>query len=292
LGAFSTGIGATEMAGVWATGDTWFRIPESIKISLEGSLGKDVTAKDLILHIIGSLGSDGANYTAIEYHGELARQLSLSERFTLCNMAVEMGGKSAAFQPDTKTINYLKSRVKIDAVKPLWADKNAKYFRKYTFDVTGLAPQVACPHAVDNVHPVTEIQNTPINQAFIGTCTNGRIEDLRLAATILRGQKVNPKVRLLVIPASTSIFQQAIQEGLIALFIAAGAAVCNPGCGPCLGAHQGILAPGETVISTSNRNFRGRMGSKDSEVYLASPATVAASAVTGVITDPRRYLGG
>ena len=290
LGAFSTGIGATEMAGVWATGETWFRIPESIKIILEGSFGNGVAAKDLILHIIGSLGSDGANYASLEYHGDLTSSLDMSERFTLCNMAIEMGGKAAAFQPDEKTWQYLKPRTNDHKFRSLWADSDAEYRDTYTFDASIIEPQIACPHAVDNVKTVTELHETPIDQALIGTCTNGRIEDLRVAAQILQGNKVAPQVRLLVIPASMRVFQQALHEGLIDHFVRAGAVVCNPGCGPCLGAHQGILAAGETCISTSNRNFQGRMGSKEAAVYLGSPATVAASAIKGKITDPRSIL--
>ncbi|MHA1713010.1 MAG: 3-isopropylmalate dehydratase large subunit [Candidatus Ranarchaeia archaeon] len=288
LGSFSTGIGATEMAGVWATGETWFRVPESLQIEITGSLGRYIMAKDIVLHIIGSLGADGATYCAIEYTGGLAARLTLSERFTLCNMAVEMGAKSAAFKADEKTFLYLKRvNAKVESERIRWADQGAEYKAKYTFDVSSLEPQVACPHAVDNVRPVSEVANTGIDQALIGTCTNGRIEDLRAAAEILRGRVVADGVRLLVIPASSSVYLQAAEEGLLSLFVRSGAVICNPGCGPCLGAHQGILAPHEVCISSSNRNFRGRMGSAQAKVYLASPVTVAASAVRGEITDPR-----
>ena len=286
FGAFATGIGSTEMAAVFATGKLWFRVPEVIKVDVTGNLPALVTAKDLTLKIIGEIGADGAIYKGLEFCGSTIRELSIDGRMVLANMAVEMGAKAGIIEPDQKTIDYVKSRTD----KPFTAfksDLDATYERTVHVDVSELEPQVAVPHSVDNVKPVSEVEGKHVEQAFIGSCTNGRIEDLREAAKILKGKKIAKGVRLIVIPASQEIYLNAIDEGLIKLFMDAGATVGNPNCGPCLGGHMGIMADGEACISTSNRNFIGRMGSTKSFVYLASPATVAASAITGKITDPR-----
>jgi 3-isopropylmalate/(R)-2-methylmalate dehydratase large subunit len=287
LGAFGTGIGSTEMAAVFATGKIWLKVPETIKINVSGAFQKFVTAKDLILHIIGQIGADGAIYKAIEFSGPTIESLSISERMTLCNMAVEAGAKTGIVNPDEIAITYAKKRTN----KPFnifKSDSDAKYKRTIDVDVGNLEPQVACPHSVDNVKPVSEVEGTPIDQAFIGSCTNGRTEDLRLAAEIIKGRKIKNGVRFLVTPASQEIYLEALREGLIEAFVEAGACVCNPTCGACFGGHMGLLANGETCISSSNRNFIGRMGSPKAKIYLASPATVAASAAKGEITDPRR----
>jgi len=263
LGAFSTGIGATEMASVWATGKIWLKVPETYKINVVGKLPSMVFAKDIILHIIGRLKSDGANYKACEFYG-IVENMPLADKITISNMSMEMGAKAALFN----------------------GSNDGPYKKEFEFDVSSLMPQIACPHSVDNVKPVNDV-NEEIDQAVLGSCTNGRIEDLRIAAKILHGKKIAKNVRMLIFPASMKIYRQALEEGLIKTFIDSGAIVMNPGCGCCLGAHQGVLAGGEVAISSTNRNFKGRMGSKDSKVYLASPATVAASAIKGKITDPR-----
>ena len=286
IGVFSTGIGATEMAAVWATGKLWLKVPETIRINISGNPPKLVTSKDIILHIIGKIKSDGANYKAIEFYGETIDKMSIESRLTMSNQSMEAGAKAAIIPPDSKTIEYVKSRTKesFDIVK---ADNDAKYEEILDFDVTDLEPMVACPHTVDNVKPVREVAGLEINQAVLGSCTNGRLEDLELAAKIIDGKNVHKNVRMIVVPASREIYLKAIEKGFIQKFVKAGAMVINPGCGPCLGAHQGILASGERAITSTNRNFRGRMGSPDSEIYLASPATVVASAIRGEITDPR-----
>ena len=286
FGAFSAGIGRTEMAAVYATGKIWLRVPESFKIIVTGNLPEKVSAKDVILYIIGELRADGANYKAVEFSGDTVEGMSVGGRMVLCNMSAEMGAKAGMVAFDEKTRAYLDERTDKNYTI-LNPDADAVYEKTFSFDVSDLQPQVACPHTVDNVTPVTEVEGTQIHQAVLGTCTNGRVEDLREAAAILKGKKVAGSVRLLVIPASTDVLMDALQEGIIYDLVESGAVVCNPNCGPCLGAHQGALAPGEVCISSSNRNFRGRMGCKEGEIYLASPATVAASAVTGVITDPR-----
>ena len=287
LGAFGTGIGSTEMAAVFATGRIWLKVPETIKISVTGTFQRFVTAKDLILNVIGQIGADGALYKAIEFNGPTIESLSISERMTLCNMAVEAGAKTGIINPDEKTILYVRNRTR-EPFKPLTSDFDAEYEKAIEIDVSGLEPQIACPHSVDNVKPAVEVEGTPINQAFIGSCTNGRIEDLRLAAGIIKGKKISSDVRFLVTPASQEVYLQALREGLLETFVEAGACVCNPTCGACFGGHMGLLADGETCISSSNRNFIGRMGSPKAKIYLASPATVAASAIKGEITDPRR----
>lgn len=289
FGAFSTGIGATEMACVWATGKLWLKVPETIKMIIKGKLQDMVMAKDVILYIIGKIGSDGANYKAIEFYGETVKSFSVASRMTISNQAMEAGAKAAIVPPDEKTLNYLKSRVKGD-VESISADKDANYEDVLEFDVSDLEPQVACPHTVDNVKPVSEVAGIEIDQAVLGSCTNGRLEDLGIAARILKGKRIASSVRMIVVPASREVYLEALKRGYIEIFLKAGATIINPGCGPCLGAHQGVLASGERAITSTNRNFRGRMGSPDSEIYLASPATVAASAIKGEIADPREVL--
>jgi len=289
FGAFSTGIGSTEMAAVFATGKLWFRVPRVIKVEVTGKFQKLVTAKDLTLNIVGKIGADGAIYKGLEFTGSTIRDMSIDGRMVLANMAVEMGAKAGIIEPDQKTLDYVNSRTD-KPVNPIRSDPAATYERVVDMDVSELEPQVAVPHSVDNVKSISEVEGTKVNQAFIGSCTNGRLEDLRDAAKIIKGKKISKSMRLIVIPASQEIYLNAMNEGLIKTFMNAGATVANPNCGPCLGGHMGIMADGEACISTSNRNFIGRMGSTKSFVYLASPATVAASALTGKITDPRKVV--
>lgn len=290
LGVFSTGIDRTEAAALMLTGETWLKVPQSIKITLTGKFQPFVTAKDLVLKIIGDIGADGADYCSVEFHGDV-HNLSIDDRITIANMGVEMGAKNAVFPVDHLAEEYLDSiGVKRGSYDKIWADPDAQYAKELHYDLSRLEPMVAKPHAVDNVVPVSEVDGIPIDQCLLGTCTDGRISDLAIAAQILRGKKVAPNVRLLVLPASRTIFQNALRLGYIETLSLAGAIFLPTGCGPCLGAHQGVLAPGEKCLSTSNRNFKGRMGCKEAEIYLASPATVAASAITGTITDPRKLL--
>ncbi len=293
FGAFAAGIGRTEAAAVMATGEIWLRVPESIRVVVNGTLPERVMAKDVILHVIGDVGADGATYCSVEFTGETIRAMSVASRMVLTNMAAEMGAKNAVVLPDATTYAWLDGRVDADETtlrrwtEAITPDADAEYARVLIYDATAIAPQVAKPHTVDNVAPVTKIAGTPIDQALIGTCTDGRLEDLRAAADILRGKRIAEGVRLLILPASREVLLDAIAEGLVSDLVAAGATLLNPGCGPCLGAHEGCMAPGEVTISTANRNFKGRMGAKEAEIYLGSPATVAASALTGAITDPR-----
>ena len=288
FGAFATGIGSTEAAAVMATGKIWLKVPEAIKIKVAGGFRKYVTPKDLVLRIIGELGVDGAIYKSAEFRGQTIREMSMAGRMTVCNMAVEMGAKNGIVEPDETTRKFLQSRVKtLPDFEALSSDRDADYAQTVEFNIAELEPQVACPSSVDNVKPVSEVGDVQVEQAFIGSCTNGRIEDLRLAAKVMKGKKVKDGVRALVIPASMEVYKQALTEGLTEIFTDAGAIVCGAACGPCLGGHIGLLAAGETCVSTSNRNFIGRMGSKEANVYLVSPATAAASAVKGKITDPR-----
>ncbi|MBE0461598.1 MAG: 3-isopropylmalate dehydratase large subunit [Candidatus Aminicenantes bacterium] len=289
LGAFSSGIGRSEVAALWATDEIWLRVPETLKIQIEGKLPRGIYAKDIILKIIGEEGADCANYKAVEFSGDAAKNMSIASRIVLCNMAAEMGAKNAYFAPDDVAISWLENRAK-DEFELIYSDKDAKYQTVLHFNISTLEPQVAFPHTVDNVKPVSQAKGIKFHQAVIGTCTNGRLEDLVVAAQILKGKKVHPEVRVLVIPASRAEYLLALKEGVLESLVEAGCVVLNPGCGPCLGAHQGVIAPGEVALSTANRNFQGRMGSRDSFIYLASPATVAASAIKGVITDPREYL--
>ncbi len=284
--AMAAGIDRTETAGLWLRGETWFLVPESLKISLTGRLKEGVFAKDLSLWIIGMIGSDGANYLSIEYHGEGVETLSISDRMTLANLASEMGAKNAVFPPDQVLFDYLGHKT-----NGLWADEGAKYSKEIAINLGEIYPLVAAPHHVDHVMALAEVSDLEIHQGVIGTCTNGRIEDLREAASILRNKKVKPGVQLLIIPASKHIFLQAIEEGLITIFLEAGANVLSASCGPCLGTGQGIPADGHRVISSANRNFLGRMGNKNAEIYLASPAAVALSAIHGKIQDPRNIKG-
>jgi len=286
FGAFAAGIGRTEMACLWATDEIWLRVPETVRVDFRGKFQPGVAPKDAILRIIGDHGADGADYRAVEFGGPAATEFSLAGRMLLANMAAEFGAKNGYFEPDGTTLAWLKGRARTE-FEVVRSDPDAAYEKVLFYDLAALEPQVACPHKVDNVKPVTAVAGLKIHQVLIGTCTNGRLEDLEAAALILRGSKVHPQVRALVLPASAEVYRAALKSGLLEVFAEAGCVILNPGCGPCLGAHQGILAAGEVVLSTSNRNFRGRMGSRDSEIYLASPATAAASARTGVITDPR-----
>ncbi len=281
--AFAAGIDRTEAAGLWKQGETWFRVPETIKITLHGELPQGVYAKDISLWIIGMIGSSGADYMSIEYHGEGVKSLTVPQRMTLANLASEMGAKNAAFPADEVLAEFFEG----EEIKGVWADEDAVYAREIEINLNELYPLVAVPHQVDNVKALAEVKGTKIHQALIGTCTNGRFEDLMEAALVLRDHKVHPDVQMLIVPASQKIYLQALREGLIEVFMEAGANVLAASCGPCLGTGQGIPADGFNVISTANRNFKGRMGNKESFVYLASPAAVAWSAVKGEITDPR-----
>ncbi|MCU0472893.1 MAG: aconitase/3-isopropylmalate dehydratase large subunit family protein [Bacteroidales bacterium] len=284
--AFAAGIDRTESAGIWKRGETWFRVPESIKITLKGKLKERVYAKDLALWIIGMIGSDGANYMSIEYHGDGLKYLNIADRMTIANLASEMGAKNAVFPADSVLSEFLGRKE-----NGIWSDENANYFRKIEIILDELFPVVAAPHNVDNIKSIHDAAGIPVQEGLIGTCTNGRIEDLRVAAKILKDKKIKAGFQLNVIPASRKIFLKAIEEGLISDMIEAGANVLTPSCGPCLGTGQGIPANGHTVISSANRNFPGRMGNKEASIYLASPATVAVTALTGKITDPRINQG-
>lgn len=285
LGAFSTGVGSTDLAAGMATGKAWFRVPSAIKFNLTGSLPKYVSGKDVILHIIGKIGVDGALYRSMEFTGDGVASLTMDDRFTICNMAIEAGAKNGIFPVDDKTRAYIKGRVNRE-VTEFAADPDAQYDEEYTINLSELRPTVACPHLPENTKTVDELGKIEIQQSVIGSCTNGRIQDMRDAAAILKGRKVKSNVRTIVIPATQEIYLQCIEEGLAKIFVEAGAIVSTPTCGPCLGGHMGILAHDEKAISTTNRNFVGRMGHVSSEIYLANPAVAAASAVTGYITDP------
>ena len=285
LGAFSTCVGSTDLAAGMATGKAWFRVPSAIKFNLTGSLPKYVSGKDVILHIIGKIGVDGALYRSMEFAGDGVASLTMDDRFTICNMAIEAGAKNGIFPVDDKTRAYIKGRVNRE-VTEFAADPDAQYDEEYTINLSELRPTVACPHLPENTKTVDELGKIEIQQSVIGSCTNGRIQDMRDAAAILKGRKVKSNVRTIVIPATQEIYLQCIEEGLAKIFVEAGAIVSTPTCGPCLGGHMGILAHDEKAISTTNRNFVGRMGHVSSEIYLANPAVAAASAVTGYITDP------
>lgn len=285
LGAFSTGIGSTDMAAGMATGEAWFKVPEAIKFVLKGKPGKWVSGKDVILHIIGMIGVDGALYKSMEFVGEGLGQLSMDDRFAMANMAIEAGGKNGVFEVDDITLKYIREHSARD-YKVFKADEDAEYSEVYEIDLSTVKPTVAFPHLPSNTRTIDNVGDVKIDQVVIGSCTNGRIEDLRVSAEILRGKKVHPEVRCIIIPATQKIWQQAMNEGLFDIFIDSGAAVSTPTCGPCLGGHMGILAKGERAVATTNRNFVGRMGHPESEVYLASPAIAAASAVAGKIASP------
>jgi len=289
LGAFSFGIGATEMASVWSLGFAVnIEVPETIKVVVRGGFPPFVSAKDLILKVIGTLTAQGANYKVLEFHGETIRRLSTSGRIAICNMSVEAGATSGIVPGDEETVRYLREESGVtDPIPCVVPDADAHYIRILEVDVSALDPQIACPHTVDNVKSIDAVQGTRIHQIVIGSCTNGRLDDLEIAAGILRGKKVASGTRMLVFPASGRIFAQALEKGYVQDFMKAGAVVMNAGCGPCLGVHEGALGDNETALSTTNRNFKGRMGNPKSEVYLCSPAVAAASAITGVITDPR-----
>jgi len=289
IGAFATGMGSTDIAVAMATGDIWMKVPPTIKFVYHGALGKWVGGKDLILYTIGEIGVDGALYSAMEFTGEAIEALSMDGRFTMANMAIEAGGKAGLFHVDNKTQLYIKSRARRSYLvyEP---DPDAEYARIFEYDVTAIEPQVSLPHSPANARPVSEVGDVKIDQAVIGSCTNGRIEDLRLAALILKRHKIHSGVRCIIIPGTQQVYLEALAEGLIEIFIKAGAAVSTPTCGPCLGGHMGVLAEGERCISTTNRNFVGRMGSAKSEVYLANPAVAAASAITGKITHPEEVM--
>lgn len=285
IGAFATGVGSTDLAVAMGKGELWLRVPESIKFIYQGGLPQYISGKDLILHTIGMIGLDGALYKAMEFTGQTLAELSLDDKFTMCNMAVEAGAKNGIIAPDTETLEYVNSRTKRH-FNVYRSDENAEYDRIIEINTASLEPQVALPHLPSNVKNVSELSNIAIDQVVIGSCTNGRISDLRLAANLLSGKKIHPYVRVIVIPGSQEVYRQALKENLIDLFIKAGAAVSTPTCGPCFGGHMGILAKGERCLSTTNRNFAGRMGHQKSEVYLASPAVAAATAIKGYISNP------
>jgi len=296
LGAFSTGMGSTDLAVALASGKNWFKIPQTVKIVLKGKTKKGVYSKDVILHIIGKLGADYCTYKSVEFSGDYVKSISMDARFTITNMAIEMGAKTGIIEPDEVTLKYLKaifprlSSGESKKILNLKSDKDAVYSEILEYDVSKITPQIARPHTVDNVSSVDKLKNVKIDEAFIGTCTNGRLEDLKIAATILKNRRVHEYVKMIVAPASKDIFREAIEKGIISEFIKAGAVCVSPGCGPCVGTHNGVPSKGENVISSANRNFKGRMGNPEAFIYLASPATVAASSIEGKITDPRKYL--
>lgn len=299
MGAFGAGIGRSEVAALWATGELWLRVPESIRITLEGELPLGVTAKDFALRIIGDLGADGGIYASIEFSGSGIEAMTIESRMVLPNMMAEMGVKNAYLAPDTAVFDWLAPRLARRTGRPLeecraqieagalYPDPDACYIAEYHYEAATLEPYVACPHSVDHVVPLSQVAGTRVHQAFLGTCTNGRLEDLAAAAAVVKGRRVAPGTRFLVIPASSQVLQEAMRLGYIQTLVEAGAIIGVPGCGPCMGNHMGIPAPGEVTISSANRNFQGRMGTREAEIYLASPAVVAASAVLGAITDPR-----
>jgi 3-isopropylmalate/(R)-2-methylmalate dehydratase large subunit len=290
LGAFATGMGSSDVAIAFALGKTWFRVPESIKIVVNGRFGDRVTAKDLVLYLAGKIGADGANYKALDFQGEVVDKMPMSQRLTIANMAVEVGAKVGLFPSDNITKKYLSSQGRGDRFKPLAPDPDAVYEQIVDIDALQIEPMVAIPHTVDNVAPARTLEGIKINQVFIGTCTNGRLEDLAIAAGILKNKHSHPDVRLIVAPASRDVLLDAIKAGYIQTLINAGAILVPPGCAACLGLHQGVLGDNEVCLSTANRNFKGRMGNPESFIYLASPATAAASAITGEITDPRKVF--
>ena len=289
FGAFSTGMGATDLAMVWATGRTWFMVPEAIKMNVTGELNDCIAPKDIILNIIGTIGIAGATYKTAEFCGDTIENMGVEGRATMCNMAIEMGAKNGIMEPNKEVMDYIcqrtgKTESQLNIIR---SDKDASYEMELDFDITDLEPQIACPNDVDNVKGISQIEGTSIDQCLIGSCTNGRLSDLKDAAEILKGNTIDDSIRLLILPASREIYRQAIELGYINTFIDAGAIICNPGCGPCLGGHMGVLSEGESCISTTNRNFKGRMGDPASEVYLSNSKVVAASAITGTITNPK-----
>ncbi|MFZ7101106.1 MAG: 3-isopropylmalate dehydratase large subunit [Peptococcaceae bacterium] len=289
LGCFGTGIGSTEMLGVLITGQIWLKVPDTIKVNWDGNRSPAVMAKDMILKTIGDLGHAGATYKVMEFSGSAIQQLPLDERMCLTNMAVEAGAKTGLIEPDQKIFDFLKA-IGITKYEPVYSDKSPTYYKVVNYDAISLTPQIACPHEVDNVQSIEKIPKIKIEQAYLGSCTGGRLHDLEIAARLLKNHKVHPDIRFLVSPASQDIWLKASKAGLLNTLVEAGAIILAPSCGACLGVHSGVVGPGERCISTTNRNFVGRMGSKQSEVYLASPATVAASALKGYIADPREYM--
>jgi homoaconitate hydratase family protein len=289
FGAFGTGVGATDLAIILMTGQLWFRVPEVIRITLEGTLGIGVFAKDIILKVIGTLGADYGVYRAVELAGPALEGLGVSERMTLCNMTTEMGAKTAYIQPDSVTLGFLRDKTQLDSPE-ITTDPGYRYASLHTFDVTDLKPQVAVPHSVDKVADISAYLGKPVHQAFLGTCTGGRVEDLAVAARILTGRRIHPRTRLVIVPASKGVFLEAMAKGYIQTLVEAGATFVTPGCAACLGTHQGVLAPGEICITASSRNFPGRMGHAEAEIFVASPASVAAAALEGKIVDPSQYL--
>lgn len=292
FGALGTGCGATDMACILMTGELWLRVPEIIEVRLEGQTRPGVYPKDVILYVLGQIKADGAVYKAIDFTGSYVENLGVPGRMTICNMAVEMGAKTAYMQPNQAVLDYVKDRA-VRAYEVMTTDGDFRYAESHVFDVSAIGPQLSCPHSVDNVRPLTEVVaggEVALDQGYIGSCTGGRVEDLAEAARILRGRHIPPYTRLVVVPASAAVMQECMERGVIQDLMAAGATVTTPGCGACLGAHEGVIAPGETCISSTNRNFPGRMGAVGANIYLASPATVAASILNGRITDPRSYL--
>jgi 3-isopropylmalate/(R)-2-methylmalate dehydratase large subunit len=290
LGAFATGMGSTDVAIGMAMGKTWLKVPETFRVEVKGDFRPGVYSKDLVLYLIGMLGADGATYKALEFGGRAIEKMSMDGRFVLSNMAVEAGAKTGLIASDRKTKEYLRLHGRIRDWRLLRPDKDAKYERVIEIDASKLVPQVAFPHTVDNTRSVTEAKSIKVNQVFLGTCTNGRIEDLMIAARILRGRQRAPDTRLVVVPASREVYLSAMKLGLLEVFVRTGGIVMGPGCGPCVGVHQGVLGDGEVCLSTANRNFRGRMGNPEAFVYLASPATAAYSAINGEISDPRKFF--
>ena len=289
FGAFSTGMGATDLAMVWATGKTWFMVPQAIKMEVSGTLNPYIAPKDIILNIIGEIGIAGATYKTAEFCGETIENMGVEGRATMCNMAIEMGAKNGIMEPNKEVIDYICKRTskKESELNIVKSDRDATYEKEMHFDITDMEPQIACPNDVDNVCDISKVDGTAIDQCLIGSCTNGRLSDLKDAYEILKDQKINDDIRLLILPASREIYKQAMQLGYIEAFIDAGAIICNPGCGPCLGGHMGVLSESEVCISTTNRNFKGRMGDPKSSVYLSNSKVVAASAIEGVITNPK-----
>ena len=292
FGAFSTGMGATDLAMVWATGKTWFMVPQAIKMEVIGELNPYIAPKDIILNIIGKIGIAGATYKTAEFCGETIENMGVEGRATMCNMAIEMGAKNGIMEPNREVIDYICKRTskKENELKIVKSDSDAVYEKEMLFDISDMEPQIACPNDVDNVCDISKVEGTAIDQCLIGSCTNGRLSDLKDAYEILKGQKINDNVRLLILPASREIYKQAMNLGYIEAFIDAGAIICNPGCGPCLGGHMGVLSEGEVCISTTNRNFKGRMGDPKSSVYLSNSKVVAASAIEGVIKNPKDLM--
>ncbi|MEA3493594.1 MAG: 3-isopropylmalate dehydratase large subunit [Candidatus Margulisiibacteriota bacterium] len=289
INVFSTGVGSTDLAAGISSGKLWFKVPETMKVTFKGNLPKGIYSKDLILNFIGDIGADGATYMALEFYGEVIDKLSVEARFTISNMAIECGAKVGLMNADKKVLDWVKGHSKKEP-NPTKADKDAVYKVTKEYNVSKLEPQIAKPHTVDNVCPISEVLGTPIQQGYIGTCTNGRLEDLKIAASILKGKKIKEGTRLIIAPASAQIFKDAMHAGIVDILMDAGAIFVTPGCGPCVGTHNGVPSDGENVISTANRNFKGRMGNVNAFIYLGSPATVAASLIEGKIADPRKYL--